>query len=109
LAFRAVLVAEVCTPLFGVVVKAEEVWRRRAAVKAKLWNFMVVFFAVDSIDAALSIIDRHACIQHGRKERDRSIEDGTLCSLRALLFVVDVFHRGGMASKISTAGSQVRH
>jgi len=49
LAFRAVLVVEVCTPLFGVVVKAEEVCRRRAAVKAKLWNFMVVIFAVDSI------------------------------------------------------------
>jgi len=35
----------VCTP-FGVVVKAEEVWRRRAAVRAKLWNFIIVFFSL---------------------------------------------------------------
>ena len=31
----------VCTPLPVVVVKAE-VWARRAAVRAMLWNFMVV-------------------------------------------------------------------
>ncbi len=38
LAWRAV---EVCTPLDLVVVVKAEVWVRRAAVRAKLWNFMV--------------------------------------------------------------------
>lgn len=76
LALRAVVVDEVvCTP-FGVVVKAEEVWRRRAAVRAKLWNFIIVFFSLliivsTTTTTSCCLIVTIVCTNDEGKEIDR--------------------------------------